>query len=386
MPEACFLCLDSSEFMRNGDQSPNRFIAVREAANLLAAAKMEANAENTVGFLTLGGNACTVYETLTRDVDRVMTTLTKTSIGGRQCHFSKGLLVACLALGHRTNPRAEKRIIAFVGTPLSEEDIELEKLAGRIRKENVAVDIVSVGVEKNAPRLEKFIDRVNSNGKSHFLRVPAKTSLIDCLMSSPIMMEFNDVGGMEGASQGFNIDPTADPELEMVLRMSLEEENQRRMAAASNQTSEGNAPGNIAPLSEGALRNLSEEEQLEHALRMSLEENRKTTAAASNGASEANVTGNIAPLSEGALRNLSEEEQLEHALRMSLEACAAQNAGQLENTETSLSAGDNFERELQMQLERLTNEQEHAQNEEEEQNQTQDPQNDVDKTDAEYRK
>ncbi|RNC31637.1 proteasome regulatory non-ATPase subunit, partial [Trypanosoma cruzi] len=182
MPEACFLCLDSTEFMRNGDQFPSRFLGVQEAASLLSNAKIQMNAENTVGFLTLGGNACTVFETLTLDVERVMCSLANISIRGKRCHFSQGLQIASLALSHRTNPRAEKRIVAFIGTPLSETDEELEKLARKLRKDDVAVDIVGICVEANVPRLSAFVEKLNKNGNSRFLNIPAGANLTDSLM------------------------------------------------------------------------------------------------------------------------------------------------------------------------------------------------------------
>ncbi|ORC86641.1 proteasome regulatory non-ATPase subunit [Trypanosoma theileri] len=296
MPEACFLCLDSTEFTRNGDQFPNRFLAMQEAANLLVNAKIQMNAENTVGFLSLGGNACTVFETLTQDVDRVMASLTKIRISGKQCHFSKGLQIACLALSHRTNPRAERRIVAFIGTPLTETDEELDILARKLRKDDVSVDVVGIGVESNVPRLAAFVEKLSKRGNSHFLNVSVSTNLTDSLMSSPIFLGSDAVeSAAEGHNefQGFGIDPSTDPELAMAIRMSLEEEQQRQAAvaaaAAAAAASDANRGANATstPQAEAEnLENLSEEEMLARALQMSLEEAQK----ASRGPEESNPT------------------------------------------------------------------------------------------------
>ncbi|AAZ12828.1 proteasome regulatory non-ATP-ase subunit 10 [Trypanosoma equiperdum] len=319
MPEACFLCLDSSEFMRNGDQHPNRFFVVQEAATLLANAKTSANAENTVGFLTLGGNACTVFETLTSDVDRVMSTMSKISISGKQCHFSKGLQIACLALSHRTNPRAEKRIVAFIGTPLGETDGELEKLAKKLRKESVAVDVVSVGVPSNVPRLTAFVERLSNNGNSRFLSVPAKVPLIDSLMSSAIFMgEDSSVsgGGFNGSSAGFSVDPTMDPEMVLAIQMSLEEEERRQAAAAalnSNAAESETVERTDINMDEEALslENMTEEEMLRRALLLSLQEANKGQAAAGSNATNTADDEAFANELEKELERQSKEETLQ---------------------------------------------------------------------------
>lgn len=287
MPEACFLCLDSTEYMRNGDQFPNRLMAEQEAANLLVNAKTQMNAENTVGFLTTGGAACTVFETLTADVDNVMATLTKIPISGKRCHFGSGLLIASLALSHRTNPRAEKRIVAFVGSPVEETEQELEVLAKRLRKDDVAVDVVSFGVAANTPLLEGFVNKVSKGGNSRLLTVPPSGYLTDVLMESPILRGSDFVpdgeGGAPPAGSGFGVDPNADPELALALRLSMEEELQRQAAAAgatggSEEPSSPAAPTPQAPAEELDFENMSEEEMLQRALAMSLEESNQPTS------------------------------------------------------------------------------------------------------------
>ncbi|EKF99391.1 proteasome regulatory non-ATPase subunit, putative [Trypanosoma cruzi] len=300
MPEACFLCLDSTEFMRNGDQFPSRFLGVQEAASLLSNAKIQMNAENTVGFLTLGGNACTVFETLTLDVERVMCSLANISIRGKRCHFSQGLQIASLALSHRTNPRAEKRIVAFIGTPLSETDEELEKLARKLRKDDVAVDIVGICVEANVPRLAAFVEKLNKNGNSRFLNIPAGANLTDSLMSSSILLGADSGGGAsetQDAYQGFGVDPSNDPDLAMAIRMSLEEEQQRQAAATTIVASQSTAPVSAAtrtdvppPSAEPEnLENMSEEEMLARALKMSLEEAQKAANTAVKSEEESSL-------------------------------------------------------------------------------------------------
>lgn len=49
------VCVDNSEFTRNGDYAPSRFQAQADAVNLLAGAKTQHHPENTVGVLTMAG-------------------------------------------------------------------------------------------------------------------------------------------------------------------------------------------------------------------------------------------------------------------------------------------------------------------------------------------
>ena len=46
--EATVVCVDNSEWTRNGDFAPSRWQAQADAVNLLAGAKTQANPENTV--------------------------------------------------------------------------------------------------------------------------------------------------------------------------------------------------------------------------------------------------------------------------------------------------------------------------------------------------
>ena len=47
------IAIDTSEYMRNGDYSPTRFEAQRDAVNIVANAKTEANPESTVALMKM---------------------------------------------------------------------------------------------------------------------------------------------------------------------------------------------------------------------------------------------------------------------------------------------------------------------------------------------
>jgi 26S proteasome regulatory subunit N10 len=295
MPEACFLCVDTTEYMRNGDYFPNRLMAVQEASSILLSAKMQQNQENTLGYLTFGGTACTVKETLTADLERILARMTQMPVSGTVPHFSNALLIAGLALNHRPNQRAEKRIIAFVGSPLTEDAAALEKLAKKLRKDDVAVDVISIGVDSNRALLEGFISSVNKSGNSRLLAVPTGSSVVNVLYTSAILLGNDAVatdGGASEASGGgvggglpataFGVDPNMDPELAMAIRLSLEEERRRAEQEAATATA-APQPAAAPPVTEEAPV-LDEQAELELALRMSMEQYAAPDSSASGAA------------------------------------------------------------------------------------------------------
>jgi 26S proteasome regulatory subunit N10 len=66
--EATVVCIDNSEYSRNGDYAPTRFQAQADAVNLLAGAKTQHHPENTVGVMTMAGLSPTVMVTPTADL------------------------------------------------------------------------------------------------------------------------------------------------------------------------------------------------------------------------------------------------------------------------------------------------------------------------------
>lgn len=67
-----------------------------------------------------------------------------------------------MALKHRQNKNQQQRIIAFVGSPIRATVEELVQLAKRLKKNNVAVDIINFGEADNTEKLETFINTVKN--------------------------------------------------------------------------------------------------------------------------------------------------------------------------------------------------------------------------------
>jgi len=236
--ESIMICLDNSEWMRNGDYSPSRFEAQNETVNYLSSAKTQGNPETNIGFLSMAGKRIDVHMTPTRNLGAIMTSLQKeVKIGGKS-NFVGGLKTAQLVLKNRQNKNQKPRIIMFVGSPVDDDTKELVKLAKTFKKNSIAVDIINFGAENtandNPEKIEQFIQACNSTDNSHLVNIPPGPHVFsDLVLTSSIMMESPGVmpqhsggGGVVGAGNQA-VDPNTDPELAMVLKMSMEEAKQK---------------------------------------------------------------------------------------------------------------------------------------------------------------
>ena len=248
--ESTIICLDTSEFMRNGDFAPTRHESQQDAANLVVGAKMQQNPESSVGVLTMAstgrGAGARVLVSPTDDMGNILNSLHNASVGG-QLNFVEGVQVAQLALKHRRNKNGAQRIVLFVGSPVEAEQKALVKVGKLLKKNNIAVDVVVLGDrDGNADKLRAFVDAANANDNSNLVAIPAGVVPSDVLISSPVIQGKDSGGGGSGESstggggggggsfQEFGgIDPNLDPELAMALRISMEEERARQEAAAS---------------------------------------------------------------------------------------------------------------------------------------------------------
>uniref|UniRef100_A0A0V0G6L2 26S proteasome non-ATPase regulatory subunit 4 n=1 Tax=Triatoma dimidiata TaxID=72491 RepID=A0A0V0G6L2_TRIDM len=299
--ESTMICVDNSDYMRNGDFLPTRLQAQQDAVNLVCHSKTRSNPENNVGLLTLAN--VEVLVTLTTDVGRILSKLHQVSPNGN-INLLTGIRIAHLALKHRQGKNHKMRIVAFVGSPVGLDDKELVKLAKRLKKEKVNVDIVSFGEEsENTDLLTLFINTLNGKegGSSHLVTVPPGPHLSDALISSPVIQGEDGMGGagLGGSGFEFGVDPNEDPELALALRVSMEEQRQRQDAlnAAANAdaqppktTEQSQESGEMAML-ERALAmsldapqhdfsNMTEEEQIAFAMQMSMQDSQDTSTSA----------------------------------------------------------------------------------------------------------
>ncbi|KAE8692632.1 26S proteasome non-ATPase regulatory subunit 4-like protein [Hibiscus syriacus] len=191
------ICIDNSEWMRNGDYSPSRFQAQADAVSLICGAKTQSNPENTVGILTMAGKGVSVLATPTSDLGKILSCMHGLEMGG-EMNLAAGILIAQLALKHRQNKNQQQRIIVFAGSPIKHEKKALEIIGKKLKKNNVALDIVDFGEEEDGKpeKLEALLASVNNNDASHIVHVsPSQNALSDVLISTPVF-----TGDGEGGS------------------------------------------------------------------------------------------------------------------------------------------------------------------------------------------
>ncbi|CAE6404711.1 unnamed protein product [Rhizoctonia solani] len=334
MLEATILLIDNSEYMRNGDYQPSRFGAQADAVNVVFTSKTDANPESTVGLMTLAGKAPEVLVTPTTNHGKILSALHQTKIGG-SVDFATGLNVAQLALKHRQNKNQRQRIVVFLGSPLDTDEKSLVRLAKKLKKNNVAVDVVSFGEDDiNDSLLRTFVDTLNSSDNSHLLSIPSGSNILisDAILTSPILAGDDGIpaaamGGGEASGSNqfeFGVDPSLDPELAMALRISMEEERARQAAVA---TAGGAAapslpqvPESVEPTSHAAAQetvpSMEEDEEdalLAQALALSQEEQGDV---AMEGAESHEMD-----------EDLNEEEEIARAIEMSVKEEEEQNKG-----------------------------------------------------------
>ncbi|XP_009641919.2 26S proteasome non-ATPase regulatory subunit 4 [Egretta garzetta] len=243
-PSSLCFSVDNSEYMRNGDFLPTRLQAQQDAVNIVCHSKTRSNPENNVGLITLANN-CEVLTTLTPDTGRILSKLHTVQPKGK-ITFCTGIRVAHLALKHRQGKNHKMRIIAFVGSPVEDNEKDLVKLAKRLKKEKVNVDIINFGEEEaNTDKLTAFINTLNGKDGtgSHLVTVPPGPSLADALISSPILAgEGGAMLGLGASDFEFGVDPSADPELALALRVSMEEQRQRQEEEARRGARAGELP------------------------------------------------------------------------------------------------------------------------------------------------
>ncbi|EJU05988.1 hypothetical protein DACRYDRAFT_73212 [Dacryopinax primogenitus] len=274
--EACMIVIDNSEFMRNGDFQPTRFGAQSDAVSSIFQTKVDSNPENTVGVMTMAGKAPEVLVTPTQDIGKILSALHNTRLGG-EADIATGIQVAQLALKHRPNKSQRQRIVVFVGSPVNADEKSLVKLGKKLKKNNIAIDIVNFGEEEeNQTKLEEFVKATDSSNNSHLVSVPPGPHLLsDFIFASP-MLEGDGAAprGGFGAGDDFAMDPNMDPELAEALRLSLAEERAREAAVAAAAVSTGEpAITSTQPITPAPPETMDEDElMLQQALALSQSE------------------------------------------------------------------------------------------------------------------
>lgn len=85
-----------------------------------------------------------------------MLIILRAQIGGKQ-NFLKAMNVAQLCLKHRINKHQKQRIVVFVASRITASESELSDLAKKLKRNNVAVDLVNICEDSNKEKLQKVV-------------------------------------------------------------------------------------------------------------------------------------------------------------------------------------------------------------------------------------
>jgi len=240
--EATMIIVDNSDWSRNGDFFPTRWEAQEEAANIIAQAKCEQNPESSVGLMVMSGKQVEILVTPVQDPGRILASFPNVKIGGR-IQLSTALQIAQLSLKHRLNKNQKQRIVIFIASPVEESEDALVKLGQKLRKNAIAIDVINLessNPEQNS-KIQKLVDATkDASDNSHYVQVqPGIQLLSDTLLSTPVLMT-GEAGQPGGAGLGGEFGGGGmDPELEMALRISLEEEKAREQKKKDDDDKKG---------------------------------------------------------------------------------------------------------------------------------------------------
>lgn len=172
-----------------------------------------------------------------------------------------------MALKHRQNKSQKQRIVIFNCSPIEEDEKNLIKLAKKMKKSGISIDIIAFGElsDDTTRKLQAFSDNVQSAEGSYLATIsPSANLLSDSLITTPILGGdgTSNAGGGGGSGEGgasggsggndfeFGVDPSVDPELALALRMSFEEEKARQeKEKKTKEATEGKSE--LEPVAEG---------------------------------------------------------------------------------------------------------------------------------------
>lgn len=233
----------------------------------------------------MAGKRVEVHVTLTNDLSKILNANQSIHLSG-DCDFVTSLNIATLTLKHRQNKNQKQRIIMFVGSPIRHTTEEMVAVGKKLKKYNIAVDVVSFGnLDENREHLNQFLKAVNNANNSSITEVPVGDYIVDNLFSSPIMSELGAYGDIplepEAFTQGTANVPATNQnqnqqgvgmsqferDIDMAIQNSLLEEQRRQEAinAKNNVKTEGVTTTEINQNDKNVEMNPVEEEDDEEA-------------------------------------------------------------------------------------------------------------------------
>ncbi len=230
--------------------------------------------------------------TLTNDVSKLLKCFKEIKVSG-DSDFITACNIAMLVLKHRQNKNQKQRILLFVASPINHKNDDIVLLGKKLRKNNVAIDVISIGnIDTNREAVNLLVNTTNNSNNSHLMEVESNQYIVDCLFGSPILNEdmFDDQsnnipvnqGNVQQNNPGANVNiqqggglSQFERDINLAIQQSMEEEERRRVAQPEE--SKNNNEGKILekkPINEDADGEEEEdiEAELEKARLLSIKE------------------------------------------------------------------------------------------------------------------
>lgn len=252
--EACVLCIDNSDWTRNGDYQPSRWDSQIEAVNLISESKCDKNPENCLGVISMAGKRVETPVTLTTDLSKLLKSFKEIKISG-ESDFITAVNISMLLLKHRQNKNQKQRILLFVASPVKNSTDELVLLGKKLKKNNVAIDIISIGnTDQNREGLNQLYSNANNSNNSSFLEVGLDQYVVDCLFTSPILNDNfydepvvnqpNDQPVVNNNAPNNNVQAGGlsqfERDINLAIQQSMEEEERRNKEKSTEQPAVNN--------------------------------------------------------------------------------------------------------------------------------------------------
>ncbi|ANQ05831.1 26S proteasome non-ATPase regulatory subunit 4 [Plasmodium coatneyi] len=214
--EATIICIDNSDYNRNEDIVPNRFLSQIDCVNVLCCNKTSMHYKNNIGILMMAGDKTKVKVSLTNDIGQLLSCIHDIKLDGT-CDIVRSLLIAQLALKHRVDKNLGQKIMLFVGSPFKVNEKQLISTGKQLKKNNICLDIISYGdINRNRDILMLLYNSVNSNDNCRFIECPeTENNLSRFVLNSLLNNNDYNLGNMQ-----------EDDQLMSAMQMSLEESQQ----------------------------------------------------------------------------------------------------------------------------------------------------------------
>ncbi|OIR57803.1 MAG: 26S proteasome regulatory subunit N10, RPN10/PSMD4 [Amphiamblys sp. WSBS2006] len=222
MAEAVAVLVDNSEWSRNADYFPSRLLSQTEAVESILLAKTNGNPETLVGILAMAGETPRVCSSLTNDKARLYSALGTIAPHG-EVSLPRALETAFLMLKHRRNEARVQRVILFLASPTTEDDAALSYLSKALQKSKITLEIVLLG--EAADCYSHYKQLLPQGGETESTIVSLPPSGTESLARR--------LGGINTTAADM-VEHEDDPELEIALRMSLQEEQERQTKLEQN--------------------------------------------------------------------------------------------------------------------------------------------------------